>query len=230
MTTLSVIIVAYNYGKYLATCLESVYAQNIKDGEVLVVDDGSTDNTRSVLRSFPGIKYLNQGHKGIASARNLGLKNAAGTYIAFLDADDYWLPDSMNGRIARMKKEELQILYAEYENFYEQPSQKENIRAKKLFASRVRESLGTEIFHREVFQKVGLFNERLIYGEDTELFLRCQLAGLKVAYWEKCVLRRRIHEDNISLLAPRHGDDTKIILASVLRKHCHENNMGEKDS
>ena len=93
MSLVSVIIPAYNSANSLPTCLDSVFIQNYKPIQVIVINDGSTDNTVEVVKSFGDkIIYLEQDNKGQGAARNAGLKVAAGEFIAFLDADDYWLP------------------------------------------------------------------------------------------------------------------------------------------
>jgi len=90
----SVIIPTYNYGQYIADALESILAQTVRDFEVVVVDDGSTDNTREVVARFtdPRVRLLHQENGGTASARNLGRREARGAFIAWLDADDLWKP------------------------------------------------------------------------------------------------------------------------------------------
>lgn len=90
---ISVIIPVYNRARYIKECLESVFNQTYKDYEVIVVDDGSTDNLKQVLVPYKGrINYIYKQNGGAASARNVGLRNAKGGYIAWLDSDDRWLP------------------------------------------------------------------------------------------------------------------------------------------
>ena len=94
----SVIIPTFNRAKLVQRAIKSVLNQTIKPYEIIVVDDGSTDDTLEVLKNYP-IKVLTQKNKGVSSARNLGIKNATGDIIALLDSDDEWLP----------KKIELQL-------------------------------------------------------------------------------------------------------------------------
>lgn len=86
----SVIVTAYNYGRYLPQCLDSVLAQTRLPDEVIVVDDGSEDETPEVIRRFDGVCYIRQEHAGKASAFNKGFEAATGEIICHLDADDYW--------------------------------------------------------------------------------------------------------------------------------------------
>lgn len=101
---ISVLIDTYNYGRYVEEAIESVLAQDFPVGEreILVVDDGSTDETAERIRRFgPEISYFRKPNGGQASAFNFGLRRASGKYVAFLDADDYWLP----GKLARIAEE-----------------------------------------------------------------------------------------------------------------------------
>ena len=96
----SVIIPAYNVGHVIRVCLDSVLNQTLKPYEVFVINDGSTDDTESVAKSYGNkIILINQDNKGQGAARNAGLKRASGSFIAFIDADDYWLPDFLSKTI-----------------------------------------------------------------------------------------------------------------------------------
>ena len=90
-TSVSVIIATYNYGKYIIDCLESLKNQTLQNLEIIIVDDGSTDNTATLVKEFADerIRYFFQVNKGQASAKNIGIKESIGKYICFLDSDDY---------------------------------------------------------------------------------------------------------------------------------------------
>jgi glycosyltransferase involved in cell wall biosynthesis len=104
MPTVSVIIPAYNAESFLARAIRSVEAQNFRDFELIVVDDGSTDGTADVARGFGGVRYVRGSHRGEAGARNLGLEEATGELVAFVDADDEWLPEKLARQVAFMEK------------------------------------------------------------------------------------------------------------------------------
>ncbi len=109
--SVSVIMPAYNSAKYIGEAIDSVLAQTYPVLEIIVVDDGSTDDTRKIVSqySIPNtqcIKYIYQENKGPAAARNKGIKEARGEYIAFLDSDDIWMPEKIAFQLARLEKEE----------------------------------------------------------------------------------------------------------------------------
>lgn len=91
----SVIIPCYNHGRYLAEAIQSVLNQTYKSIEIIVVDDGSTDNTKHVAESFPNVKYVFQENQGLSAARNTGILNSVGDYLVFLDADDLLMVDAL---------------------------------------------------------------------------------------------------------------------------------------
>jgi len=103
----SVIIPTYNYGRFLLECLESVFAQSVKNLEVIVVDDGSTDNTSEILASISDfrLKVIRTANRGVSAARNTGLQTAAGEFLAFLDADDRWRPEKLERQLGVLVSE-----------------------------------------------------------------------------------------------------------------------------
>lgn len=104
MPAVSVIIPAYNAEAFLARAIRSVEAQSFRDFEIVVIDDGSTDGTADVARGFSGVRYVLGSHSGEAAARNRGLEEATGELVAFVDADDEWLPEKLARQTAFMQK------------------------------------------------------------------------------------------------------------------------------
>ena len=114
----SVIIPIYNMEPYLAQCLKSVINQTLQEIEIICVDDGSTDGSWEILRAFAAqdarIQVYTQANAGVSAARNLGMSHASGEYFAFLDSDDYYLPEAMEKAYAKAKKDDADIcLYGE---------------------------------------------------------------------------------------------------------------------
>ncbi len=114
----SVIIPTYNRAPYVTEALDSVLAQTFTDYEIIVIDDGSTDNTKEVLQPyFPQIRYFFQENQGVSAARNVGIREAKGEWLAFLDSDDVWLPKKLEIQfkdIHRYKDIDLHICNGEY--------------------------------------------------------------------------------------------------------------------
>ena len=105
MTTVSVIIPAYNQAKFVGDAIRSAFAQTSRDLKVIVVNDGSTDNTTEVLESFGDqIRVISQDNAGLSAARNAGLRHASGTYVALLDADDAWYPQMLEKSVALLEE------------------------------------------------------------------------------------------------------------------------------
>src|ERR671914_179204 len=92
----SVVIPCYNQAHFLGEAIESVLAQNYPHFEVVVIDDGSTDNTSEVASRYPGVRCIRQENQGLAGARNTGIRHSSGSYLVFLDSDDRLLPDALD--------------------------------------------------------------------------------------------------------------------------------------
>ena len=110
----SIIIPTYNRGQMIGDAIKSALRQTYPNKEVIVVDDDSTDNTRSVVESFPEVKYLCQPHGRQAAARNNGWRHSNGKYIATLDSDDRWEPEFLKTCIAFLEKEKLDFVFANW--------------------------------------------------------------------------------------------------------------------
>lgn len=197
---ISVIIPAYNAEKYLSDAIESVLKQTIAVDEIIVVDDGSADGTKTIAQGFNGIvQYVYQENKGVAAARNKGLNLAKGEFITFIDADDIWVKNKIELQMQLLKKTpEVEMLIGFLQRVY-----KESAGASfKVFDGD--ESgifvlqLGSTLIRREVFKKVGKFDEEMALSEDLDWFLRCREVGIDVEVHEDVVQFYRQHEKNIT--------------------------------
>ena len=204
----SVIIPSYNSARYLEKAINSVLSQTYPHIEIIVIDDGSVDNTYEVLCPYQGrIIYRHKENGGPASARNYGLTKAKGEYIAFLDADDYWLPEKLKIQIDFMRSNpDIDLVHANswiddgkselYPIFvHDKPPSGEVF--KHLFLSNHICNL-TVVVRHECMNRYR-FDERdeLIGCEDYELWLRISL-NHKIAYIDETVAVYRIHNTNIS--------------------------------
>jgi glycosyltransferase involved in cell wall biosynthesis len=193
MSAVSVIIPCYNYGPYLKSALEGLLRQSFQDFEVRVVNDGSTDDTERIAAAFTErfggrLHYVYQANRGVSAARNRALKDAAGRYILFLDADDV-LDGAALGTFAAYldAHPEYGMVYSNTEYFDSEsgrtlglnhgkgPLEKTpytGLCADKLFTEGNFIPTMSSMFRREVFEKVGVFDETIRYGEDYELWMR----------------------------------------------------------
>ncbi|MDR4508537.1 MAG: glycosyltransferase [Candidatus Brocadiaceae bacterium] len=191
LPTISVVIPAYNSAEFLPYSIRSVLSQTFKPYEIIVVDDCSTDNTRKVLEPFmQRIHYINSGkNRGSSFARNTGIQASKGKYIAFLDADDIWLPQKLQTNLKCFEADpELAMVYSRHLNIDKEgkvtgESPKQALPSGTIFSELFSEQnfilTSTVMVRREVFDTTGLFDEQLFNCQDWDLFLR-------VAYHFKC--------------------------------------------
>ena len=107
MPKVSVVICTYNLARYICEAIESVLNQTYRDYELIVIDDGSVDNTKAILNKYVGkLRYIYRENGGLPSARNLGIRLSKGKYVAFLDADDIWLPDKLQKQVKAIEEDD----------------------------------------------------------------------------------------------------------------------------
>jgi glycosyltransferase involved in cell wall biosynthesis len=184
MPFVSVIIPTYNRVELLRETLLSVLSQTFQDYEILVIDDGSTDNTHVMVQNLnSAIRYFYQENQGTAPARNTGIGYATGDWLAFLDSDDLWKPQKLARQVAELKRSQNQWIYCDVDLFdqktrtvqgtYHQRILKpyQGWVAKELLLGDFIPALST-LVHRDVFKEVGLFNSSEWFHEDWEMWLK----------------------------------------------------------
>lgn len=235
---ISVIIPTYNYGEYVSEALDSVLAQTYKDYEIIVIDDGSTDNTKDIVgkyieNSIGNIKYIYQENKGVSNARNTGIKNARGEYIAFLDADDIWFPDKLELQMDLFEKNpELGLVFCNTFSFNEHSSSKktgfqlnpagEPAKILQSLVIRNRISTNTVIVKKRYFDKTGLFDEDLRFGEDYDMWLRIA-KYYKVDYLNTVLTKYRLHVNNLSKINKEKEERVIIDMIKIRKRALQEN-------
>jgi glycosyltransferase involved in cell wall biosynthesis len=183
--TITVIIPAYNCEQYIAQALDSVLGQTYPAHEIIVVDDGSTDGTRRALDAYGSqIIYIYQQNSGAAAARNTGIRRATGEFIAFLDADDLWLPQILELQIDYFAKHpSCGLVYTDMTVFDSSGIIHESVRewlgmnmpTGYVFPQLFWETLfcpSSVLCRRECFDAVGLFDSTLRHGDDYQMWLR----------------------------------------------------------
>ena len=192
MVAVSVIIPAFNSAQQLPEALESVFNQTFQDFEIIVVDDGSTDSTRELLEGYKNrITYHYQENAGPSNARNTGIHAANGRYLAFLDADDHWLPAKLELQIELIESDpRLGLVFSDAEYFggeknmvgsyWKQRGCYEQMIAESRLIQNAFSTLmkinpimpSTALLKRECFEKAGGFDESLRFVEDKDMWLR----------------------------------------------------------
>jgi glycosyltransferase involved in cell wall biosynthesis len=203
----SVIIPTYNRARLVQEALASVEAQTFRDFEVLVVDDGSTDDTAEALALQRGVRVLrHRSRQGVAAARNLGIAAARGEWLAFLDSDDLWLPDKLARQIAYLEQRPDLLLCQTDETWVRngvrvnKPTSHRKLAGEIFLPSleRCMISPSAVILHRRLIEEHGGFDEALPAAEDYDLWLRLTWR-YKVGLVEApLVVKRGGHEDQLS--------------------------------
>jgi glycosyltransferase involved in cell wall biosynthesis len=217
----SCIIPVYNGADYLADAVRSVLAQRWPAIEIVVVDDGSTDRTPDVARSFgTQVRYIRQGNAGPAVARNNGLAEARGEFIAFLDADDLWSGNKLALQASLLlERPELGVVVGLVQNFWVEAAAEEREQMKDHPRSQPIPGYvtGTMLVRREVFERVGGFDPARIHSDAMEWFLRARAAGVREHLIEEVLLFRRLHGGNQSVqLAASSTDEFLHLLKGSL--------------
>lgn len=198
----SVMIGAYNAAPYLGEAIESVLAQDYEPFELIVVDDGSTDGTADVARSFPQVKLICQENGGNGAARNRAIEHASGALYAFLDADDRFTPGKLALQQTVLDEDpDLDMVFGHVREFLS-PELDENVRA-KLRPPAPQPMPWTApnlmLVRRESFERVGPFTTAVRVGVTVDWFARAAEAGLRYLILPEVVLERRIHTQNNGL-------------------------------
>ncbi|MDI9613601.1 MAG: glycosyltransferase family A protein [Acidobacteriota bacterium] len=199
--TISVVIPARNAGRTIGETLESVRLQTHKPDEVVLVDDGSLDDTVAVaFRAFPGIRILRQPPAGVSRARNRGAEAATGAFIAFLDADDLWESAKLERQLERAAGDDApHIVLCKMQNFLSpELAGKQGVSEGDLEV-RTGYSAGCVFMARTDFLETGGFPEDREFYETVEWFERARARGYREAIVDEVLMLRRIHAGNTML-------------------------------
>lgn len=205
----SVIIATYNNAHYILEAIASIFNQTYRSYEIIVIDDGSTDNTRQVLEPYlDKIRYLYQENKGVSHARNLGLEMARGEFISFLDADDFFLPDKLAKQVAVFDAHpSLGIVHSGWRLVNEKGEKISDIEFWHWYGS-LELDLETWVvwkpvtismmFRKSWIKSVGGFDTRWHHGEDIDLVLRLSVNGCQAVWLPKITYCYRQHHYNVT--------------------------------
>jgi glycosyltransferase involved in cell wall biosynthesis len=225
MQLISIILPVYNTEKYLAESLESILAQTYNNFEIIAVNDGSTDRSIVILKSYQEkhpdkIRVVDLGKNGgIAAARNAGIRIACGRLIAFADSDDIWKPEKLQLQINQLENHpEISISFCMIQNFMS-PDISDDIRATRYcppdpMAGQIS---GTAVMKKEVFDTIGLLHETYRVGEFIDWMARATDAGFIQKMIPEVLYLRRVHATNTTSNRPALADYVKIMKAKLDR-------------
>jgi glycosyltransferase involved in cell wall biosynthesis len=210
-----VIIPCFNAAGFLPEAVASIRAQHYEPLEILIVDDGSTDNTaQAASRLGSGIRYFHKENGGPAAARNFGLREARGEWIALLDADDQWPGNKLDLQAGRLAEDSTIDVVTGRIRYIELPgAQKLDVQFEEG-GQMAYIHLGAALYRRQAFEVVGLFNEALRFSEDHDWFLRAREAGLKIVILREVTLLYRLHGSNMT----RGKDARDFMMPQVLHE------------
>jgi len=229
--TVSVIIPTYNRAHLIGKAIKSILNQTFQDFEIIVIDDGSTDNTEETVKNFNNfkIRYIRHtNNRGVSVARNTGIRVSRGKYIALLDSDDEWLPEKLEKQIKTFKSEspEVGIVYSNVLHIDESGKNMHKLTNPKKVEGHIYEDLlggnyvgtsSTLLIKKECFNRVGLFDDLLKAENDWDMWIRIakyyRFALIKIP-----LVKYRFHSNRIS-----NNPELKIIMARrILVKYANE--------
>jgi len=227
---ISVIIPVFNGDRYIAEAIESVLAQECDNIEIIAVNDGSTDCTEKIIRSYDNVRYLYQSRQGAASARNRGVKYSSGEFLAFLDADDLWTKDKLEIQTSLFRADpSIDMVFGHVEQFFS-PELAESLRAtvQLVAGSTPGYFPSAMLVRREAFLHTGFFDARYRVGEFIDWFMRAQDGGLNSHLAAEVVVKRRIHDANTSLRERDSQKDYLRVLKASLDRKRKNREKGER--
>ncbi len=205
----SIIIPAFNAEKYIKETLKSALGQTYKNIEVIVVDDGSTDKTAEMVKSFndPRLIYIHQGNKGQSAARNAGIQKAKGEYIAFLDSDDLFLPQKIERQVEFLKNHpDCGLCYCKIYHFFSDKPQKlfynpvpnySGFIFDKFLENSVVNPLAA-FLRKEYLDKYGGFKDDWRRCDEQYLWLKLAFNKVKFCYLDEILAYYRVNENSLS--------------------------------
>jgi len=219
---ISTIIPVYNGERYLEATIESALAQSWTPIEIIVIDDASNDGSVDIAKSFAAsTTYALQSHAGAGAARNHGVKLARGDYLAFLDADDLWLPNKLDLQMSAFaSRPGLDAVFGQVEQFVSPDLPHEQAENVHCPAGAAPARLpGTMLVKTQTFKEVGWFSSELRVGEFVEWYARATELGVEDEIIPEVVLRRRIHGTNSGVLRrDARSDYVRVVKAAIDRR------------
>ncbi|MDF1512319.1 MAG: glycosyltransferase family A protein [Anaerolineae bacterium] len=222
---ISVIVPVYNGEAYLSEALESILSQTYQPLDIIVIDDGSTDNSRDIAESFiPHLRYYYQPNAGVGSAMSAGVTYAKWEYLAFLDADDLWMPDKLTLQMTVfMQNPGLGAVFTKIEQFYSSDIRPE-YRQKYFYTEKIVDGycVDTLLVKKEAYDAVGSFDPIRKTGTFIEWYTRAMDIDLPVKVIPIVTAKRRIHNSNMGIwnIANQRKGYTRILKSVLDRRRA----------
>ncbi len=223
---ISVVVPTYNRASVLGMAVDSVLSQNYRPLELIIIDDGSTDETSDLLKTYgENLKIIHQGHAGVSRARNTGVSASQGKYIAFLDSDDQWLQGKLDLQIQKLKETGLKVVHTE-EIWIRNGKRVNQCKHHQKRGGDVYEAMlplcamspSSILMESSVLKETGPFDENLPACEDYDLWLRIT-ARFQVAFIEKpLIIKTGGHSDQLSKTVYALDRYRVLALAKALRE------------
>jgi glycosyltransferase involved in cell wall biosynthesis len=216
----SVVIPVFNAETFLGEAIESVLAQTHPAHEIIVVDDGSTDGSGEVAARYP-VTLLRQQNRGVSDARNLGVCHTTGDYLAFLDADDVWLPSKTEDQLKALDANpEAGFVLGYIRHFFEADTPPHWFKRSVEIPEEPGFGPPVWLIRRAVWEEVGPLESGTRGGEDLDWLTRANDLGVKYFMLPKLVMLRRVHEGNQTGQPELIRDWLRVLRASAARKRA----------
>jgi glycosyltransferase involved in cell wall biosynthesis len=219
MPPVSVVIPAFNAEAYLAETIASVLEQTAPPAEILVIDDGSTDGTAEIARSFPAVRWIHQANAGVAAALNHGVRAARGECIAFVSADDLWVPEKLRLQQDALQTVPNRLVFGHMQHFLS--AELTALQAAGLACPpdpMPAFSAGTLLTRLDTFRAIGPLDEGFRVGEFLDWFGRARDGGADIVMLDTVVSKRRVHLGNQSTKALREKSYAPVLKALLDRR------------
>ena len=220
---ISVIIPVYNNANYLDETISSVLNQSLKPEQVIVIDDGSTDGTEKIAKSHqPHVDYIYQENSGANAARNKGVENAIGQFVAFLDGDDLWEPEKLETQMRCLfENPNVDAVFAHVQNFYSPDLEPGKQATLKASLSPVAGHIpSTMVIKKEALSSIGLFDEGVTIGDFMQWLFRARDGGISEVMLPDILVKRRIHGGNTTIVEKRlHSQYLDVIREALARRN-----------
>ena len=222
----SVIIPMKDSEDFIQDAIHSIWAQSLKAQEIVVVDDGSSDGSIGCVKKMMGtgsipILLLEGPGKGPGPARNVGITNSSGEFIAFLDSDDLWPPLKLERQMARFAKEPHVDVVAGFVQYFQKQMENELAPDPETVIEEIYHvHLGASIYRRSAFDLIGLFDQSFVYSEDVDLILRVRESSLAMSILNHITLYYRRHDNSMTskFSTQEKRDFNRALMLSLMRR------------